>query len=180
MSSTLMPKGSAVWLIENTSLTFDQIADFCGLHPLEIKGIADGEVAGGIVGVSPVTSGELTLEEIKRCEADPKAKLIGHRTEYQFKRKKAKYTPVARRGDKPDAVAWLVKNCPELKDVHIVKLVGTTKQTINSIRLRTHWNIQNIRPRDPVLLGICGQMELDAMLAKAKLETEGKEEHKGE
>lgn len=164
----LMPKATAVWLIENTSLTFEQIADFCCMHPLEVQGIADGEVAHGIIGFDPVANNQVSAAEIKRCEQDPKARLEMSekaRKHIETKRKKStKYTPVARRQDKPDAIAWLLKNYPNIKDSQIVKLIGTTKNTIQAVRDRTHWNSNNIRPRDPVLLGLCKQTELDAML----------------
>lgn len=184
MTKPLMPKATAVWLIENTTLTFTQIADFCGLHSLEVQGIADGDVAKGIVGIDPVVSGQLTKEEITRCEANPKLHLTLSDSaqklmKEQAKQKKgAKYTPVARRQDKPDAVAWILKNCPELNDSQIMKLIGTTKTTINSVRDKTHWNSQNIRPRDPVLLGLCTQTELDRIydLAKQKAAQKTQEE----
>lgn len=165
----LMPKATAVWLIENTSLTFKQIADFCGLHELEIIGIADGEVGQGIAGIDPIYSGQLTREEIARCQNDPKASLnISHSVADVFieknNKKKSKYTPVARRQDKPDAIHWLIKNCPDISDKHIIKLIGTTKSTIDAIRDRSHWNMSNIRPRDPVLLGLCSQIELDRIM----------------
>jgi hypothetical protein len=172
MNLPLMPKATAVWLIENTTLTFDQIAAFCGMHSLEVKGIADGEVALGIIGQDPVASGQLTAAEITRCEASSVARL-----ELSFKAKKhteakkkkgARYTPVARRQDKPDAVAWFVKHCPEISDAQITKMIGTTKATIKAIRDRTHWNTANIRPRDPVLLGLCTQSALDATIEKAR------------
>lgn len=172
MNLPLMPKSTAVWLIENTVLTFDQIAEFCGLHSLEVKGIADGEVATGIVGINPITSSQLTQEEITKCENDPKRKL--HLSENALKhakvrkKKTAKYTPVARRQDKPDAVAWFLRYHPETLDAQIVKLIGTTKTTIASIKEKSHWNIANIKPRDPVLLGLCSQVELDNLLAKVK------------
>ncbi len=169
-----MPKATAVWLVENTSLTFDQIATFCGLHPLEIKGIADDEVAVGISGENPINNGQLTREEIKRCEANPVTRLQLSRQAQEHakitdkKRKTAHYTPIAKRQDKPDAVAWFVRYCPNVTDQQIVKLIGTTKNTINAVKNRTHWNINNIRPRDPVLLGLCSQIELDKVLEKAK------------
>lgn len=179
-----MPKATAVWLIENTKLTFEQIADFCGLHPLEVQGIADGEVAKGIVGVDPVTTGQLSAEEIRRCEKDENAKLMMEESAKKFivaekkPKKGGKYTPVARRQDKPDAIAWLLKNCPEINDSQIVKLIGTTKSTIEAVRTKTHWNSQNIKPRDPVLLGLCTQIELDKTydIAKKRAEARKKEE----
>lgn len=172
MNAPLMPKATAVWLIEHTTLTFDQIALFCGMHPLEVKGIADGEVALGIIGEDPVASGQLTQEEIKRCEADGSAKLQlsikAQKYAQAAKKKSARYTPVARRQDKPDAIAWFIKHCPELSDAQITKLIGTTKSTIAAIRERTHWNTTNIRPRDPVLLGLCTQVDLDKTLERAR------------
>jgi hypothetical protein len=163
----LMPKATAVWLIDNTSLTFKQIAEFCGMHELEIQSIADGEVAHNISGIDPVHAGQLTLSEIERCTKDPSTSLqISHSIAdaLMVQKKKAKYTPVARRQDKPDAIHWLLKNCPNIEDGQIIKLIGTTKSTIDAIRDRTHWNITNIRPRDPVLLGLCTQTELDRLM----------------
>ena len=168
----IMPKATAVWLIENTSLTFKQIAEFCGMHELEIKGIADGEVAQGIMGVDPVTNGQLTKEEIERCANDPKQslKLVERTASYLVQKKsKARYTPVARRQDKPDAIYWLLKNCPTIQDSQIIKLIGTTKSTIIAIRERSHWNMKNIKARDPVLLGLCTQSDLDKILQKHEM-----------
>ena len=178
----LMPKATAVWLIDNTTLTFEQIANFCGIHQLEIKGIADGEVANGVMGVDPISSKQLTKEEIERCSKDPTASLrLNINSEYENlvnkKKKGAKYTPIARRQDKPDAIYWLLKNFPEINDSTIIKLIGTTKSTVTAIRERTHWNMPNIRQRDPVLLGICSQIELDKIIEKAKLEAKSKEDH---
>ncbi|WP_022729220.1 DUF1013 domain-containing protein [Fodinicurvata sediminis] len=167
----LMPKATAVWLIENTSLTFEQIADFCGLHKLEIQGIADGEVAAGIQGLDPVANSQLTKEEIELAQQDPKRRLrmlVQDLPKPSKRSKGPRYTPVAKRQDKPDAIAWLLRNHPELKDSQIVKLIGTTKTTIQSIRDRSHWNASNIRPKDPVLLGLCTQSELNAMIEKAQ------------
>jgi hypothetical protein len=178
MNAPLMPKATAVWLIENTSLTFDQIANFCQLHPLEVKGIADGEVAIGIIGENPISSEQLSKEEIKRCEADPKARLIlseharKHIEITSKKRKTAHYTPIARRQDKPDAIAWFARYYPDVPDQQIVKLIGTTKTTIASVKERSHWNSSNIKPRDPVLLGLCTQTELDKILEKVKINPE--------
>lgn len=173
MAGPLMPKSTAVWLVENTALTFEQIADFCGMHSLEVQGIADGEVAAGIIGQDPMQAGELRKEEISRCEADPKARLkISERaTQYDAMTKKkgrkgARYTPIARRQDKPEAIAWLLKHHPYLPDSKTVRLIGTTKKTIEAIRERTHWNISNIKPKDPVLLGLCTQTALDALVKK--------------
>ncbi len=177
MASPLMPKATAVWLIENTTLTFKQIADFCEMHELEIKGMADGEVSSGLQGVNPVTLGQLTYEEIERCSADSSARLKISKSAEEYaasnqKKKTAKYTPVARRRDKPDAILWLTRNCPSITDTEIIKLIGTTKKTINSIRSREHWNMKNLRPRDPVLLGICSQTELNNVLDKYKTSKE--------
>lgn len=169
--SPLMPKSTAVWLVENTALSFEQIADFCGLHSLEVQGIADGEVSVGIRGQDPVASGELTREEIARGEADEHYRLsiadkaVQHAAMMK-KPKGARYTPVARRQDKPEAIAWIVKYHPYIPDSQIVKLIGTTKKTIDSIRERTHWNIGNIKAKDPVLLGLCLQTTLDAVVNK--------------
>ena len=170
MALPLMTKATAVWLVDNTMLSFTQIAEFCGLHELEVNGIADGEVAVGVKGLDPITNTQLTAEEIKRCEADPKAKLeLMHNpaAEGELKRKGPRYTPLSKRQDRPSAIAWLVKFHPELTDGQISKLVGTTKPTIVAIRERTHWNIGNIQPIDPVALGMCKQLELDAAVAKA-------------
>ena len=171
MALPLMPKATAVWLVENTMLTFEQIGDFCGMHPLEVQGIADGEVAVGIIGQDPVSSGQLTAENIASCEKSPKAKLEMTTSAEKFivsknKVKGGRYTPVARRQDKPDAVAWFLKFHPTIPDAQIVKLIGTTKNTINSVRTRTHWNSANLKPRDPVLLGLCTQTRLDEAVAK--------------
>lgn len=171
MADILMPKATAVWLIDNTMLTFDQIADFCGLHHLEVKGIADGDVAENMRGVDPIAGGELSREEIKTGEADTEYRMkvspskIAHIP--QPKRKGARYTPVARRQDKPDAIAWFIRNHPEVTDAQIGKLIGTTKSTINNVRDRSHWNAQNIKPVDPVTLGLCSQIELDEIIAKS-------------
>jgi hypothetical protein len=167
----LMPKATAVWLTENTSLTFEQIAEFCGMHLLEVKGIADGDVAAGIKGMDPITSGQLTREEIKRAEEDPSHRLRLAETKIvvpEVKSKKGpRYTPVSRRHDRPNAVIWLIRNHPELKDSQLMRLVGTTKPTIQQIRDRTHWNSANLVPQDPVTLGLCSQIDLDAEVTKA-------------
>jgi len=171
MAKLLMPKATAVWLVENTALTFEQIAEFCGLHALEVQGIADGEVAAGIQGWDPVANGQLTKEEIERCQQDPTARLAMREQdlpEPAARTKGPRYTPIAKRQDKPDAIAWFIRNTPELKDSQISRLIGTTKSTIQAIRERTHWNSPNIRPRDPVLLGLCSQSELNAEVAKAR------------
>jgi uncharacterized protein len=170
MRSPLMPKATAVWLVENTSLTFDQIADFCGLHPLEVQAIADGEVAVQMLGLDPVANGQTTAAEIERCQADPEArlKLLETAIPPQYQRHKGpRYTPIAKRQDKPDAIFYLLRNHPELSDAQICKLVGTTKPTINSVRDRTHWNSTNIKPRHPVGLGLCTLEELDQAVTKA-------------
>ena len=177
MTTPLMPKATAVWLIENTTLTFKQIADFCAMHPLEVKGIADGEVANGIIGIDPITNEQLTKEEITRCEANENAKLHlcdqaeKHAKINSKKRKTSHYTPIARRQDKPDAVAWFLRFYPNVTDLQIIKIIGTTKTTINSVKSRAHWNMTNIKPRDPVLLGLCTQMELENLLGKIVTET---------
>ena len=170
MRSPLMPKATAVWLVENTALTFDQIADFCGLHPLEVQAIADGEVAVQMLGLDPVANGQTTAAEIERCQADPEArlKLLETAIPPQYQRHKGpRYTPIAKRQDKPDAIFYLLRNHPELSDAQICKLVGTTKPTINSVRDRTHWNSTNIKPRHPVGLGLCTLEELDQAVTKA-------------
>jgi len=171
-SHPLMPKATAVWLVENTSLTFEQIADFCGLHSLEVKGIADGEVGAGIRGLDPVAGGQLSREELQRCQQDPKARLKLARPAAADlkppKRKEPRYTPLSKRQDRPDAIAWLLRHHPELSDQQICKLLGTTKNTVNAVRDRTHWKSSEIRPRDPVLLGLCSQVDLDAAIIAAR------------
>lgn len=171
----LMPKATAVWLIENTALSFKQIADFCGLHELEVQGIADGEVATGIQGQDPIATNQIDKDELELAQQNPSHRLRLKRQDLPQPTKRTKgprYTPVAKRQDKPDGIAWLVRNHPELKDVQIAKLIGTTKTTIQSVRDRSHWNSPNIRPRDPVLLGLCSQSELNQAIAKAKEEAE--------
>ena len=167
----LMPKATAVWLVDNTTLTFRQIGDFCGMHELEIAGVADGEVAVGIKGFDPVANHQLTAEDIKRCEGDPVARLkLLKRVEVAAasqRRRSPRYTPVSKRQDRPSAIAWLVRYHPEMEDSQIGKLVGTTKPTIQSIRNRSHWNISSIQPVDPVALGLCRQLDLDAAVKKA-------------
>jgi hypothetical protein len=163
-----MPKATAVWLVENTALSFDQIAAFCGLHKLEVQAIADGEVAVGMVGLDPVANGQLTKEEIERCEQDPAARLrllLQDLPQPVPRSKGPRYTPVTKRGDKPDAIAWLLKTHPELSDAQVCRLIGTTKPTIQAVRDKTHWNAQNIKPRHPVQLGLCTQRELDEALS---------------
>jgi hypothetical protein len=174
MDLPLMPKATAVWLVENTKLTFEQISSFTGLHMLEVKGIADGEVAAGIRGLDPVVAGVLTRQEILRGEADPKVRLRMQRSVASGikppKRKEPRYTPLSKRQDRPDAIAWLLRNHPEMTDQQICRLLGTTKNTVQSIRDRTHWKSQEIRPRDPVLLGLSSQLELDEAVARARAE----------
>ena len=171
MTDILMPKATAVWLVDNTSLTFEQIADFCGLHPLEVKGIADGEVARDIRGADPIANGQLTREELDAAQADPKYRMKAQKSRHAELLKPAKkaprYTPVSRRQDRPDAIAWFVRNHPEITDAQIAKILGTTKATIDQVRNRTHWNATNIKPVDPVTLGLVGQLELDALVKKA-------------
>ena len=167
----LMPKATAVWLVDNTALTFSQIGDFCKLHPLEVKGIADGEVAVGIKGMDPIAANQITRDEISAGEKDASHKLQLAKSKIVVpvaaKRKGPKYTPVSRRQDRPDAISWLLRYHPELEDGQVMKLVGTTKTTINAIRDRTHWNSQNLKPVDPVTLGLCSQLELDLAVRKA-------------
>jgi len=170
MSLPLMPRATAVWLVENTPLTFDQIGEFTGLHGLEVQAIADGEVSTQMHGLDPVANGQLTQEELDRCIKDPNARLKLAKEalpEQVVKHKGPRYTPIAKRQDKPDAIAWLTKNHPELTDAQISKLIGTTKPTIAAIRERTHWNAPNIKPRHPVSLGLCTMAELDAAVARA-------------
>lgn len=182
MPLPLMPKATAVWLVENTTLSFEQIAAFCGLHSLEVQAIADGEVAVGMVGLDPVANGQLTKEEIARCEKDPKARLelLQQDLPQPVPRSKGpRYTPVTKRGDKPDAIAWLLKTHPEMTDAHISRLIGTTKPTIQAVRDKTHWNAQNIKPRHPVQLGLCTQRELDEVLVAARKNAPPREEAEG-
>jgi hypothetical protein len=171
MTDILMPKATAVWMVDNTSLTFEQIADFCGLHPLEVRGIADGDVARDIRGVDPITGGQLTREELDKAQdnADYRMQAVVSRHAELLKSNKPapKYTPVSRRQDRPDAIAWFVRNHPEVTDAQIAKLLGTTKSTIESVRNRTHWNSPNIKPVDPVTLGLVGQLVLDDLISKA-------------
>ncbi|MAK63867.1 MAG: hypothetical protein CMF75_03840 [Maricaulis sp.] len=185
MTEILMPKATAVWLVDNTSLTFDQIAGFCGLHPLEVKGIADGDVAVGVRGADPISNGQLTREEIEKAEANSDYQMTVVKPKYAdlhspSKRRGPRYTPLSRRQNRPDAIAWLVRNHPELSDAQISKLIGTTKTTIGAVRERTHWNSANIKPTDPVSLGLCTQIDLDEQVKKAsarrrKLEEENPE-----
>jgi len=165
----LMPKATAVWLIDKTALTFTQIADFCGMHPLEVQAIADGEVAQGIVGYDPVANSQVTQDEISRCEKDPAArlKLIPAGNPINKRSKGARYTPVARRNDRPDAIAYVLRTYPHVSEAQVIKLLGTTKDTIQKVRERSHWNSANIKPRDPVTLGLCTQADLNAMVQAA-------------
>jgi len=167
-----MPKATAVWLLDHTSLSFDQIADFCKLHPLEVKAIADGDAAQGIKGLDPIQTGQLTREEIAHAERDPNYRLQlatpkVRLPEPKQRKKGPRYTPVSRRQDRPNAILWLIRNHPELKDSQIMRLVGTTKSTIGSIRDRSHWNIANLTPMDPVTLGLCSQIDLDLEVRRA-------------
>ncbi len=166
----LMPIATAVWLIDNTSLTFDQIADFCGLHPLQVKGIADGDVGAGVRGIDPITTHQLTRDEIEAAQADEAYRLKISRPKTivaEKPRKGPRYTPVSKRQNRPDAIAWVVRNHPEISDAQISKLLGTTKTTIQSVRDRSHWNSSNIQPQDPVGLGLCSQTDLDTAVRKA-------------
>jgi hypothetical protein len=173
-TAPLMPKATAVWLVENTALSFDQVADFCKLHPLEVKAIADGDAAQGIKGLDPILTGQLTREEIDKAESDPSRRLTLANPKVRLpeaKRKKGpRYTPVSRRQDRPNAILWLVRNHPELKDAQIMRLVGTTKSTIQAIRERTHWNAANLQPMDPVTLGLASQIDLDLEVQRAAKE----------
>ena len=166
----LMPKATAVWLVDNTALSFDQIATFCKLHPLEVKAIADGESAQGIKGLDPIITGQLTRDEIARAENDSNYKLKISEPKVHIpegKRKGPRYTPLSKRQDRPNAILWLVRNHPELKDAQIARLIGTTKSTIEQIRERTHWNSANLTPLDPVTLGLCSQIDLDIEVERA-------------
>ena len=170
MSKLLHPKATAVWLVDNTTLSFKQIGDFCGLHELEVQGIADGDVAAGVKGFDPIANNQLTQDEIDKAEASPLHKLklkFNPAAVGEEKRRGPRYTPLSKRQDRPASILWLVKFHPELSDGQISKLVGTTKPTIQAIRERTHWNIANIQPIDPVALGLCKQSELDAIVQKA-------------
>jgi hypothetical protein len=170
-NAPLMPKATAVWLVDSTSLTFSQIADFCHLHELEVKAIADGDAAQGIRGIDPVTMGQLSREEIERGEKNAAYRLKLQESKVRLpevkKRKGPRYTPVSRRQDRPNAILWLVRNHPELKDAQIIRLVGTTKTTIEAIRERTHWNSASLTPMDPVTLGLCSQIDLDFEVARS-------------
>ena len=174
-NAPLMPMATAVWLVENTSLTFKQIADFCNLHEVEVQGIADGEVAKGIKAYNPILAGQLSREEIELCSKDSNKKLslIKKLDKFEVKeRKKPKYTPLSKRQDRPDAILWLCKNAPELTDGQISKLVGSTKGTVSLIRKRSYWNFSNLKPRDPVILALCTQEAFQKSLDKAKRRVE--------
>lgn len=170
-----MPKATAVWLIDNTVMTFEQISDFCGLHILEVKGIADGDVAAGIRGADPIANGQLTRDEIEKAEKDANYQMKGVSFDVspvtsptkRKKRRGPRYTPLSRRQDRPDAIAWMVRNHPEVTDAQISRLIGTTKPTIKSIRDRTHWKSATLNPTDPVSLGLCSQIDLDEAVRKA-------------
>jgi hypothetical protein len=166
----LMPKATAVWLVDNTALSFEQIAAFCGLHPLEVQGVADGDVASGIMGVNPLQNGQLTREEIEKAEADPSYRMKISDPKVRVaapKRKGPRYTPISRRNERPNAIKWLLRNHPEMKDAQIMRLVGTTKSTIDAVREGTHWNNANITPMDPVTLGLASQIDLDLEVSRA-------------
>ena len=173
-NAPLMPKATAVWLVENTALSFDQIADFCKMHPLEIQAIADGDAAQGIKGSDPIAMGQLTRDEIAKGETDPNYRLKLQESKVRLpapaRKKGPRYTPVSRRHERPSAILWLVRNHPELKDAQIMRLVGTTKTTIASIRDRTHWNTAQLTPMDPVTLGLCSQIDLDFEVQRAAKE----------
>jgi hypothetical protein len=173
-NAPLMPKATAVWLLDNTALSFDQVADFTKMHPLEIQAIADGDAAQGIKGMDPISSGQLTRDEIEKAENDPDHRLKLAESKVilpaQSKKKGPRYTPVSRRHERPSAILWLVRNHPELKDAQIMRLVGTTKTTIASVRDRTHWNAATLTPMDPVTLGLCSQLDLDFEVQRAAKE----------
>ena len=167
----LMPKATAVWLVENTSLSFKQIADFCNLHEVEIQGIADGEVAKGIKAYNPIMAGQLSREEIESSSKDAHRSLQLLKKEFNIstkKRKKPKYTPLSKRQDRPDAILWLIKNYTELLDTQIARLIGTTKNTVTSIKKRSYWNFNNLSPKDPIAINLCSQTDLESALEKAK------------
>ena len=177
MNRPMMPKATAVWLVENTALTFRQIAEFCELHELEVQAIADEDIVVGMAGIDPIQAGQLTEAEIDRCQADPAARLVLKETDIPMpvqRSKGARYTPIAKRQDKPDGIAWLLKHHPELTDAQISKLLGTTKTTINAVRDRSHWNSSNIRARDPMDLGLCSYSDYNAAveIGRARLRKE--------
>ncbi len=171
MAAPLMPKATAIWLVDNTTLSFAQIADFCGLHALEVQAIADGEVMGGMAGNDPVANGQLTREDIAKAEADADYRMKLAESDIPqpvYRHKGPRYTPVSKRQDKPDAIAWIIRHHPELSDAQVGRLIGTTKPTINSVRDRSHWNVTNLRPRSPVELGLCSHMDLTEEVEKAR------------
>jgi hypothetical protein len=170
MTGPLMPKATAIWLIDHTTLTFEQIGEFCNLHPLEVQAIADGEIVMGMIGHDPLATGELTLDEIERCQADPQARLhLSPTTQVGKVKKRAKYTPVSLRQAKPNAIAWLLKEIPAISDADIIRVLGTTKATIQSIRLKTHRNMTEIKPGSPVHLGLCSVEDLNQLFKKYKV-----------
>ena len=178
-NALLMPKATAVWLVDNTALSFEQIAAFCSLHPLEVQGVADGDVANGIMGVNPIQNGQLTREEIEKAEGDPNYRLKISDPKVRVaapKRKGPRYTPISRRNERPNAIKWLLRNHPEMKDAQLMRLVGTTKSTIDSVRDGTHWNNANITPMDPVTLGLCSQIDLDLEVSRASKGTTSPDE----
>ncbi len=175
----LMPKATAVWLVDNTALSFEQIAAFCSLHPLEVQGVADGDVANGIMGVNPIQNGQLTREEIEKAEADPNYRMRLSDPKVRVaapKRKGPRYTPISRRNERPNAIKWLLRNHPEMKDAQLMRLVGTTKSTIDAVREGSHWNNTNITPMDPVTLGLCSQIDLDFEVKRASKGTASPDE----
>ena len=174
----LMPKATAVWLVENTSLSFKQIADFCNLHEVEVQGIADGEVAKGIKAYNPIIAGQLSREEIEHSSKDVQRSLQLLKKELNIptkERKKPKYTPLSKRQDRPDAILWLIKNYPELLNAQIARLIGTTKNTVISIKKRSYWNFNNLSPKDPIAINLCSQLDLENALKKAKRRIEREE-----
>src|SRR5579864_5155855 len=183
-NAPLMPKATAVWLVDNTALTFDQVADFTKMHPLEVRAIADGDAAQGIKGMDPISNGQLTREEIEKGESNPEYRLRLQESKVVLppaaKRKGPRYTPVSRRHERPSAILWLLRNHAELKDAQIMRLVGTTKSTIQAIRERNHWNSANLQPMDPVTLGLCSQIDLDMEVNRAAKERPKVEEGGGQ
>jgi hypothetical protein len=171
MSAPLMPKATAIWLLDNTTLTFEQIGAYCHLHSLEIKAIADGEIAAGMAPFDPVAHGRLTLDEIQRCSRDPEARLVAIELKEEGAGKRrggGRYVPVSKRADKPDAIAWMLKHHPEVSDTELCRLLGTTSPTVNAIRNKTHWNAPNLRAKSPVSLGLCSAEELAKIVESAK------------
>ena len=182
MNRPMMPKATAVWLVENTALTFRQIADFCELHELEVQAIADEDIVVGMAGIDPILAEQLTQEEIDRCQADTEARLVLKETDIPLpvqRSKGARYTPIAKRQDKPDGISWLLRHHPELSDAQISKLLGTTKNTINAVRDRTHWNSSNIRGRDPMDLGLCSYADYNAAVEAGRGQAQERRREKG-